>query len=53
MSNTALIIAERVASNGNFMVGRLLPFHQNRAIGPFVFIDHMGPTKMSASMLLV
>lgn len=48
MSNTALIIAERAASIGNFMVGRLLPFRQKRAVGPFVFIDHMGPAKMSA-----
>ncbi|HHX15499.1 MAG TPA: pirin family protein [Fibrobacter sp.] len=47
MSNTALIIAERAASIGNFMVGRLLPFRQKRAVGPFVFIDHMGPAKMS------
>ncbi|MCB0453617.1 MAG: pirin family protein, partial [Aequorivita sp.] len=28
---------------GNFMVGRLLPFRQKRAVGPFLFIDHMGP----------
>jgi hypothetical protein len=25
------------------MVGRLLPFKQKRTVGPFVFIDHMGP----------
>lgn len=30
------------------MVGRLLPFRQKRAVGPFVFIDHMGPVKLSA-----
>ena len=29
------------------MVGRLLPFRQKRAVGPFVFIDHMGPAKLS------
>lgn len=44
MSNIALIIEERAANIGNFMVGRrLLPFRQKRAVGPFVFIDHMGP----------
>lgn len=48
MSNIQLIIEERAASIGNFMVGRLLPFRQKRMIGPFVFIDHMGPVKMNA-----
>lgn len=43
MSNIGLIIEERAANIGNFMVGRLLPFRQKRAVGPFVFIDHMGP----------
>ena len=43
MSNIQLIIEERAANIGNFMVGRLLPFRQKRSVGPFVFIDHMGP----------
>lgn len=43
MSNVDLIIEERAADIGNFLVGRLLPFVQKRSIGPFVFIDHMGP----------
>jgi redox-sensitive bicupin YhaK (pirin superfamily) len=43
MSNIQLIIEERAANIGNFMVGRLLPFREKRAVGPFVFIDHMGP----------
>ncbi|TVP50852.1 MAG: pirin family protein [Mongoliibacter sp.] len=46
MSNISLIIEERAANIGNFMVGRLLPFRQKRAVGPFVFIDHMGPAKL-------
>jgi hypothetical protein len=37
MSNIDLIIEERSASIGNFMVGRLLPFREKRAVGPFVF----------------
>lgn len=47
MSNIGLIIEERAADIGGFMVGRLLPFRQKRSVGPFVFIDHMGPAKMS------
>lgn len=43
MSNINLIIEERAADIGNFMVGRLLPFRQKRMVGPFVFIDHIGP----------
>jgi redox-sensitive bicupin YhaK (pirin superfamily) len=46
MSNISLIIEERAANIGNFMVGRLLPFRQKRAVGPFVFIDHMGPAAL-------
>lgn len=47
MSNIGLIIEEKAADIGNFLVGRLLPFREKRAVGPFVFIDHMGPTKLS------
>ena len=42
-SNIGLIVEERATNIGNFMVGRLLPFREKRAVGPFVFIDHMGP----------
>jgi len=47
MSNISLIIEEQAANIGNFLVGRLLPFRKKRAVGPFVFIDHMGPVKMN------
>lgn len=47
MSNVGIIIEERAADLGNFLVGRLLPFKQKRMIGPFIFIDHMGPAHMS------
>lgn len=46
MSNVKLIIEERAASIGKFMVGRLLPFRQKRMVGPFIYIDHMGPVKL-------
>lgn len=48
MSNIELIIEERAADIGNFMVGRLLPFRKKRMVGPFAFIDHMGPAVLSA-----
>ena len=47
MSNIKLIIEERAASIGKFMVGRLLPFRQKRMVGPFIYIDHMGPVELS------
>ncbi|HMQ08906.1 MAG TPA: pirin family protein [Saprospiraceae bacterium] len=47
MSNIELIIEERAANIGNFLVGRLLPFRQKRSVGPFVFIDHMGPVQLN------
>ena len=47
MSNIKLIIEERPSDIGNFMVGRLLPFHTKRMVGPFCFIDHMGPAEMT------
>lgn len=47
MSNISLIIEERAVNIGKFMVGRLLPFRQKRMVGPFIYIDHMGPAKMS------
>jgi len=47
MSNIHMIIEERPARIGNFLVGRLLPFRNKRMVGPFAFIDHMGPAIMS------
>ena len=47
MSNINLIIEERAANIGKFLVGRLLPFRQKRMVGPFIYIDHMGPVKLS------
>lgn len=47
MSNIQLIIEERAVNIGKFMVGRLLPFRQKRMVGPFIYIDHMGPVQMN------
>ena len=46
MSNVGLIIEERARDIGDFLVGRLIPFRKKRMIGPFIFIDHMGPTAL-------
>ena len=46
MSNIGMIHEEQAANIGNFLVGRLLPFREKRSVGPFVFIDHMGPVYM-------
>lgn len=48
MNNEKLIVEERSRNIGNFMVGRLLPFRKKRQVGPFTFIDHMGPAVMNA-----
>jgi redox-sensitive bicupin YhaK (pirin superfamily) len=38
-----LTIQPRVRSLGEFDVRRVLPAAQRRMVGPFVFLDHMGP----------
>lgn len=47
MSNKGLIIPERARNIGKFTVGRLIPFRKKRQVGPFVFIDHMGPKEFT------
>jgi redox-sensitive bicupin YhaK (pirin superfamily) len=37
------VIPARRRSIGAFEVGRVLPFAQRRMVGPFIFLDHMGP----------
>ena len=46
MANNKLLVNERQADLGNFLVGRLLPFRKKRQVGPFTFIDHMGPSTL-------
>lgn len=45
MSTRKILVAERSRDLGNFLVGRLLPFREKRLVGPFCFIDHMGPSE--------
>ncbi len=43
-----LIIAPRVHDLGGFQVRRAVPALQARSVGPFVFVDHMGPATFEA-----
>ena len=42
-----MVIDARKKDLGGFEVGRVLPFHSRRMIGPFIFLDHMGPAEFS------
>ena len=46
MTRIKLEIPKRPADIGEFAVGRILPFRTKRMVGPFIFIDHMGPVTM-------
>lgn len=46
MANNKMVVEERQRDLGRFIVGRLLPFRQKRQVGPFTFIDHMGPVSL-------
>jgi len=38
-----VIESRRKDLGGGLEVGRVLPFHSRRMVGPFIFLDHMGP----------
>lgn len=42
------IIEPRLKDLGGFAVRRVLPSVRRRHVGPFVFLDHMGPTNFAA-----
>lgn len=44
-----LIIPPRKTDIGSLMVRRLLPWRERRMIGPFIFLDHMGPAAYGPS----
>lgn len=46
MSLIELTIPSREADIGGFHVRRLLPWVKRRMLGPFIFLDHMGPAQM-------
>jgi len=43
-----LVIDQRRKDLGGFEVGRVLPNAQRRMVGPFIFLDHMGPAVFQA-----
>lgn len=45
----ALLISERRRALGvGMQVGRILPYAKRRMVGPFIFLDHMGPVSVPA-----
>jgi redox-sensitive bicupin YhaK (pirin superfamily) len=38
-----LVIEQRRRDLGGFEVGRVLPYAKRHMVGPFIFLDHMGP----------
>jgi redox-sensitive bicupin YhaK (pirin superfamily) len=49
-SSIDLVIAPRERSIGSMNVLRILPFRQRRQVGPFVFLDQMGPVTIPAGV---
>ena len=45
-----LVIEQRRRDLGGFEVGRVLPHAQRRMVGPFIFLDRMGPAQFAAGM---
>lgn len=44
----AQIVVPRTSDLGGFSVRRALPSAQRRMVGPFIFLDHMGPAEFRA-----
>lgn len=45
-----LVISQRRRDLGGFEVGRVLPDHRRRMVGPFIFFDHLGPETLAAGL---
>jgi redox-sensitive bicupin YhaK (pirin superfamily) len=43
MASLELVIPARPRDLGGFQVRRVLPWVKRRMVGPFIFVDHMGP----------
>lgn len=48
MSLIELMIEPRGKDLGGFSVRRILPYAKRRMVGPFIFLDHMGPAQFAA-----
>src|SRR4051812_19549717 len=44
------LIPQRRRDLGGFEVGRVLPHHGGKMVGPFIFFDHMGPVDFPAGL---
>ncbi|HXI34433.1 MAG TPA: pirin family protein [Gemmatimonadales bacterium] len=44
------LIPQRRRDLGGFEVGRVLPHHGGKMVGPFIFFDHMGPVDFKAGI---
>ena len=42
-----MVIDARRKDLGGFEVGRILPFQARRMVGPFIFLDQMGPAEFA------
>lgn len=47
MSSIDLTIVPRDKDLGGFTVRRILPYAQRRMVGPFIFLDHIGPASFA------
>ena len=47
-SQIETVVVPRTSDLGGFEVRRALPSAQRRTVGPFVFLDHMGPVEFNA-----
>ena len=47
MDSKEFVVAGKKKDLGGFSVSRLLPTVQKRSIGPFIFLDHMGPMQVT------
>lgn len=52
MTNNKMLVNEKQRDLGSFLVGRLLPLKEKRQVGPFTFIDHIGPSKIGEGRYL-
>ncbi len=52
MNQKNIIISGRKRDLGGFMVARTIPSTERRHVGPFVFLDHMGPLKITETAML-
>ena len=47
MSAIAQVVQSRRRDLGGFQVRRILPYAGGRMVGPFIFLDHMGPVQFA------